>query len=436
MIKENFEADEFEALLEKHKTVIERFVYFKLTSRADADDVLQETYITAYQKFDMLRDKNSFKAWILRIAANKCNDYFRSCAKNLEIPIEDIVLSTLSHSRFGITEKSTVLETLDLLKTIDKQILFLFFFKNLPQSEIAAKLQIPIGTVKSRLHTAKQSFKSIYPNPPIIKVKGEEVMTKLPEYLPEYKITPSNEKPFSVKWEELMGWFIIPKIGEKLYWAMYDFPERKRSEITEIQVVGKASVHGIEGVEILAVEHNPAEFNSIGKAKSIERRFIAQLSDTHCRILAESHMEGEVKQFFTFLDGDEFLPNWGFGEDNCGNKTNISPKGLITRNNDVVTSKVNTATLDVVGRYTVDIKGKCYDTVCVMDIEQYNNGVATEQYIDKNGRTVLWRRFNHDEWAFSRYKKKWTEKLPDNERIIINGETYVHWYDCITDYIL
>ena len=33
-------------------------------------------------------------------------------------------------------------------------------------------------------------------------------------------------------------------------------------------------------------------------------------------------------------------------------------------------------------------------------------------------------------------QKLWTEILPKNERMIVNGETYVHWYDCITDYIL
>ena len=34
-----------------------------------------------------------------------------------------------------------------------------------------------------------------------------------------------------------------------------------------------------------------------------------------------------------------------------------------------------------------------------------------------------------------RYGKPWTELLPDSERLTINGRTYVHWYDCITDYI-
>ena len=92
--------------------------------------------------------------------------------------------------------------------------------------------------------------------------------------------------------------------------------------------------------------------------------------------------------------------------------------------------------MDVVGRYEVEIAGKKFDTILVMDVETFNDAVASETYIDKNGRTVLWRRFNRNDWALKRYGKPWTEMLPENERITINGETYVHWYDCVSDYIL
>lgn len=72
-----------------------------------------------------------------------------------------------------------------------------------------------------------------------------------------------------------------------------------------------------------------------------------------------------------------------------------------------------------------------------MDVNCFNDAVASEQFIDQNGRTVLWRRFNRDDWAIDHFGGKlWSEKLPDNERLIINGETYVHWYDCMTDYVL
>ncbi|MDR1629134.1 MAG: hypothetical protein LBS36_02835 [Oscillospiraceae bacterium] len=217
---------------------------------------------------------------------------------------------------------------------------------------------------------------------------------------------------------------------------MYDFPEKKRTEFMDMRVAGKAEVHGIEGIEIHALEYDPMECNAVGATNPVERRLVAQLTETHCRLLAESHVENGVKKYYTFLDGDAFLDNWGFGEDNCGNETLLTPKGLICRNGAEITCAAGKKVLDVVGRYAVSIAGKTYDAVCAMDVETYNSSIATEQFIDQHGRTVLWRRFNRDDWALNRYGQRWIERLPGNERITINGDTYVHWYDCITDYIL
>jgi len=59
-----------------------------------------------------------------------------------------------------------------------------------------------------------------------------------------------------------------------------------------------------------------------------------------------------------------------------------------------------------------------------MDIECFNDALASEQYVDQNGRTVLWRRFKRDDWAIDRFGgKPWSEKFPDNERLTINGES-------------
>ena len=418
---------DFEQLLAEHRTAAERYVRFRLSSRSDADDVLQEVYLTAYRRFEQLKNKDAFKAWLISIARSKCTDYFREKAVQLEIPLEDMADQQLAVGRCGLTVQAAVRETLDLLGDKDKQILYLFFWKNLPQAEIAKRLNIPVGTVKSRLYTAKQNFKSKYPLHP----KGANDMKNLPELLPEYKIEESSLSPFSVKWEELMGWFLIPKLGEKLSWGMYDLPSRQCSHIYDMKVNGKAMVHGIEGVELTARE---AAYSN--KKEVIERTFVAQLTDTHCRYLATMRNDGDVRNYITFLDGDAFMLNWGFGEDNCGNETNLSPKGEITRTGRTVESIQKDFLLDIVGRYTVTIGGKTYDTVCVMDIETYNCGVVSEQFLDQNGKTILWRRFNRNDWAIDRYKQPWTELLPGNERITVNGTTYVHWYDCITDYIL
>ena len=428
--------DEFEKLLLDVNSSVERFVRYRLPSQTDADDVLQEVYLSAYHNFSNLKNKESFKYWIISIARNKCHDYFRSKAAQMEISIEEMSQQELSTGRHGISVVHTVRETLDRLGDKDKQILYLYFWKELPQNEIAKLLDIPVGTVKSRLHIAKRHFKNKYPSQ-TQKSKGDTTMHKLPEYIPHYTIERLDAQPFHVRWEELQGWMIVPRVGEKLIWGMYDFPERKRTEYTEMEVVGRAEVHGIEGVEVVAMQFDSADYYRTGALNRVERRFVAQLTDTHSRYLAETHIEDGVRKCYTFLDGEAFLNNWGYGEDNCGNEVNLRPKGLLHREGDCVTGAIPREVVDVVGRYRVTIGGKVFDTVCVMDIECFNDAVASEQFVDQNGRTILWRRFNRDNWAIDRFGgKPWSEKLPDNERLTINGETYVHWYDCISDYIL
>lgn len=418
----------FEDLLIFNQLSVERFVKFKISNTSDAEDILQDVFLTAFNNFGQLKNQGAFKAWIISIARNKCNDYFRKKSKISETPIDELNEFRLSQTRFGCIDNNTVIDTLQRLSDKDKQILYLSYWKDLPQAEIAVRLGIPIGTVKSRLYAAKQNFKRMYPTKKYVR-KVDNVMNKLPNRLPDYKITLLSEIPFNVKCEELQGLSIIPKLDEKITWGLYDFETKECDEYSEVSVIGKAEIHSIEGVEIRSVQHD------IKNNRIIERTFVAQLTDTHCRYLSETHTENDVKKTITFLDGEVFMNNWGFGEDNCGNETELKPKGIVNRIGNTITTTNNTEIIDVVGRFKVEIGDKSFVTVCVMELGLFNNAIAIEQYIDKYGRTILWRRFNRDDWAINRYKKKWSEQLPNNEQLIINGEIYVHWYDCITDYI-
>lgn len=418
---------DFETLLEQHRQAAERYVRYRCASPADAEDILQDIYFTAHRHFHQLKNPGSFKAWLLSIARRKCADHFRK-AEPLTLPLDSI--AEPADLRFGISDPSPAMEALQALPEKEQQILRYFYLLEWPQNAIASQLGIPIGTVKSRLHTARRHFKAHYSHLPSTQ-KGNRSMKKLPAKLPFYTITESKEAPFPVKWEELMGWFLIPKLGEKLSWGMYDLPGRSCTHVYDMQVTGRAMVHGILGVELTAREASYSNKNEV-----INRTFVAQLTDTHCRYLATLRTDGDIRNYITFLDEEAFLPNWGFGENNCGNEVNLSPKGDIIRTGNVIESKKKPFLLDIVGRYTVEIDGKTYDTVCVMDIETYNSGVASEQFLDRNGRTILWRRYNRNDWHQDHYGKPWTELLPENNRLLINGQTYVEWYDCITDYIL
>ena len=240
--------DDFEKLSESERIPLERYIKYRIGSQSDADDVIQETLLTAFQKFPQLKNKESFKPWLISIARNKCNDYYRRKATQLEIPIDELNESAFSGSRCGISTVSVVRETLELLGDKDKQILYLYFWKELPQAEIAKRLNIPLGTVKSRLHTAKNNFKEKYPYSPT--TKGVFEMKKLPAIMPEYSIKESAEKPFSVKWEEYWGLFIVPKLDEKVQWGSYDAPAHTLGESGALEVTSRAEIHGVPGVEI------------------------------------------------------------------------------------------------------------------------------------------------------------------------------------------
>lgn len=423
---------DFDTLLEMNKSVIERYILFKIPVKEDAEDLIQETFLTAFEKYDFLIDKDCFKQWVLKIAGNKCCDYYRKNFRAFDKT--DIELEKIPENQFGFLHRIEFTESFNRLDDMYREVLILYYINGYSQKEIADKINIPVGTVKSRLHTAKSQLKAFYPYEPRKIFIGEKLMC-LPEIMPEYKIIQSHKEPFCVKWEELMGWLIIPKLNEKIKWALYDFPNKNRTEYVEMDVIGKAIVHGVEGVEIIAKEFNPVETNVIDSNSYAERKFVAQLTDTHCRFLAESHTKKGVTVFHTFLDDDEFIKNWGFGNDNCGKEINLSKKGIISCNGQEIVCET-TPCMDVVGRYTVIISNKEFDTVRLMDIGSYEQGVANEQFIDKNGRTVLWRRFNADDWKQEQYGESWSEKLPDNEIIYINGKKYIHWYDCLSDYVI
>ena len=426
----------FEALLASCKTAVERWVRSRMSNSADAEDVLQETYLAAFQGFSALRNPDAFLPWLLGIARRKYADWVRA-----QVRRKEILLDHLPERAEDPPEDNAVEETLHTLPERDRLMLRLFYQEMLSQKQISAKLQIPEGTVKSRMSAARDRFRMAYPYPP----KGEIVMKQkhlvLPQTLPDYSIVWKNEPAFPVTCEEMMGWFIVPKLGEKLVWGMYDLPSRRLDVSYEMAVTGPASVHGLEGVSItarviqpqLAVSEKDLMRDAVDASTGgqEEWRFIAQEKDGYTRFLSAEHIEGEKRVLTTFLDGDAFMDNWGFGDDNCGSPVHLEPSGKIRRNGTVLTTGEEKAFIDVAGRCDLTLDGVLHDTVCVMDFGMYVEGIVSEQYLNREGRTVLWRRFNRDDWAMDRYGKKWSKLLPGNERISINGQCYVHWYDCL-----
>lgn len=426
---------ELEILLTENYCALERYIKFRISDPEIAEDIVQDICLTVLSHGDSLRQLDSFRPWLYRIARNKLNDVYRTPAREIQTDRMDSIV--VGRSIHGLTRHEAVSETLAVLRDSDRELLMLCYMSDITQKEAAMQLGIPLNTLKTRLTAARNRFRERYP---YTKEMERTVMKKkdFPVNVPDYTITQRADAPFEVLHEAIIGWGIIPRLGEKCAWAAYDFPEKKLTETMYLEVIGRAEVHGIEGVEIKTVESGwNSSDNLVFAMQKTERWFIAQLTDTHCRLLAESHIEDGVKKCYTFLDGASFLDNWGYGEDNCGFETHLKPHGWIVKNRDVITmTSEKDNIIDVCGRFDVAICGQTHDTICLIDIETYDTKVMTETYIDREGRIVLWRRFNRNDWGIRRIGQLWTERFPQNERVTINGETYVHWYDCIYDWLV
>ncbi|MBO4241973.1 MAG: sigma-70 family RNA polymerase sigma factor [Clostridiales bacterium] len=157
---------EFEKLYEEsYKSVYWTAMSF-LKNNEDAEDIVQDTFITAYQSYDSLKDKDKFLPWIKKIAANKSlNKLTRTRTLNVEDEFFDneeaLPEDFLPESILESDEKRKV-----IMDIIEKELseehritIIMFYFNEMSTKEIAEALGIPQGTVLSRINSAKKKIK-------------------------------------------------------------------------------------------------------------------------------------------------------------------------------------------------------------------------------------------------------------------------------------
>ena len=164
---QNGDKQAFETLYqETSKTVYFICISF-LNNEEDAKDVMQETYITAYQKLEQLQDKEKFAAWISQIAVNKCKKILLKNSPTLMEPESMTNLATESNESFlpeeYITQKSKRKIVMDIMRKklsdIQYQTVILFYINDLSIEEIADIMECPPGTVKYRLSVSRAKIK-------------------------------------------------------------------------------------------------------------------------------------------------------------------------------------------------------------------------------------------------------------------------------------
>jgi len=124
------------------------------------DDVLQEIWAKVIRGIDSLRDRRAFVAWLYTIARNEV--YGQAKAKDPFVELTEDHLESLTEDPepvFREEDAARIHQALEALSPAHREILTLYFLEELSHQEIAGILGLHAGTIKSRLHYAKQALR-------------------------------------------------------------------------------------------------------------------------------------------------------------------------------------------------------------------------------------------------------------------------------------
>lgn len=157
----------FESEALEHLDVLVKSATRILRSVDEAQDVVQETYLRAWKHFGSYQPRGNCRGWLFRILFNVINDRRARPALRFEIPLADekelerATTNVVSFDPLGKLNADRIRNAMGLLTEEHLSVLTLVVIEELSYRETASLLNLPIGTVMSRLHRARRELKRI-----------------------------------------------------------------------------------------------------------------------------------------------------------------------------------------------------------------------------------------------------------------------------------
>lgn len=148
-----------EDLFIRYYQTVYKAAFFIVKERGLAEDAAQETFVKAYHKLDQLRDRNKAEAWLTRIAMNTARDLLRRRKRIVVAMVRDLPdkedPDSPERSLLAAEERRMVLAALQDLGGNYQDVVYLKYYRELTTKQISQFLEIPEGTVKTRLRKAR-----------------------------------------------------------------------------------------------------------------------------------------------------------------------------------------------------------------------------------------------------------------------------------------
>lgn len=137
------EAEAILTLIEQDEDILYRTAYAYVKNEQDTLDVMQELTYKALKKMHTVKQPAYARTWLMRVLINCCLDILDKRVKTAQLTVEPATVDTYSPD---------VMQMLESLSLSEQQLIYLKFFEERKNHEIATLQNIPEGTVKSRIH--------------------------------------------------------------------------------------------------------------------------------------------------------------------------------------------------------------------------------------------------------------------------------------------
>lgn len=153
--------DAFAELVRAAAVRLDQIARFVLRDPELARDAVQEGLFRAWRDLPGLRDPDRFDGWLRRLTLNACMDQTRRRRRRPpEVTLLNLHAPAIADAAMSIADRELIEGVLHRLDEHARAIIVLHYYIGLPLTEVAASLEIPIGTVKSRLHRALREMRA------------------------------------------------------------------------------------------------------------------------------------------------------------------------------------------------------------------------------------------------------------------------------------
>ncbi len=155
----------FKEIIENNKQNVRNII--RLITKETNEDLEQEVFVKVWKNQDKYEEKGNFKTWINTIAKNLSKDYLKSADKKVQInsTADEEVLNSIKDNKatpdgtlMAKIRQKRIIQAIDALKPKLKEVIMLYDIEGYSYEEIAEKLNVPMGTVKSRIYNAKKEL--------------------------------------------------------------------------------------------------------------------------------------------------------------------------------------------------------------------------------------------------------------------------------------